>query len=240
MPDEIEGVIELLAEKEVYNIGMRTYYKGKINNTIVVVVFSRWGKVAAATTVTTLINTFNISELIFTGVAGAIDNSLNIGDVVIGKKFFQHDMDARPLMLEFEIPLLGKTYFESETENNEQIQKTIATAIEHKSKDIVSAQELKKFNITGPKVHIGDIASGDHFFSSKQAKENLAEKLPSVVCVEMEGAAVAQVCYEYNIAYTIIRTISDSSDENSSIDFPAFVSMVASKYSKAIIKSLIQ
>ena len=75
-------------------------------------VFSRWGKVAAATTTTQLINDFEIDEIIFTGVAGSIQNHINIGDIVIGKNLYQHDMDASPLLEPFEIPLLQKKYFE--------------------------------------------------------------------------------------------------------------------------------
>lgn len=116
MPQEIDGVIKLLENPKEITLGMRSYTSGTINNIDVVVVFSRWGKVAAAATVSTLIHVFNVTEVIFTGVAGAIDPTLNIGDIVIAKRLYQHDMDARPLMQQFEIPLLGKTFFECDTE----------------------------------------------------------------------------------------------------------------------------
>jgi adenosylhomocysteine nucleosidase len=76
------------------------------------VVFSRSGKVAAATTAATLIHEFEITEMLFTEVAGAIHSTLKIGDVVLGNRFIQHDMDARPLMKQYEIPLLSQIYFE--------------------------------------------------------------------------------------------------------------------------------
>src|SRR5690349_9837535 len=114
MPEEIESALTLVKDQQKREIGTRTYYTGKINNVPVVVVFSRWGKVAAATTVSTLILEFKITELIFTGVAGAIHEDLRIGDVVVANRLIQHDMDARPLVSRFEIPLLGKTYFESQ------------------------------------------------------------------------------------------------------------------------------
>src|SRR6187402_1354471 len=109
MPEEIDGIVSLLKDKSEVIKGMRTYYSGTINDVEVVVVFSRWGKVASATTVTHLIIEFGITQLFFTGVAGAIHPSLNIGDIVIASSLIQHDLDARPIMDRFEIPLLGKT-----------------------------------------------------------------------------------------------------------------------------------
>ncbi len=94
-------------------MGMRTYTIGELAGVTTVVVFSRWGKVAAAITVSTLILEFKVTELLFTGVAGAIDHRLQIGDIVLGKRLIQHDMDARPLMAQFEIPLLGKTFLKA-------------------------------------------------------------------------------------------------------------------------------
>jgi len=105
MPEEINGVIALLSNCKTYSIGKRTYFSGQINGIDTVVVFSRWGKVAAATTVTTLIQEFKITDLLFTGVAGAISSDLKIGDIVLGSRFVQHDMDARPLMEQYEIRL---------------------------------------------------------------------------------------------------------------------------------------
>src|SRR6478736_9802342 len=95
MPEEIDGVVALLSNRKELTAGRRTYYSGQINSVDTVVVFSRGGKVAAATTVSTLIHEFKITELLFTGVAGAIHSDLKIGDIVLGKRLIQHDMDAR-------------------------------------------------------------------------------------------------------------------------------------------------
>ena len=239
MPEEIDGVVALLTNCVSATMGKRTYYSGQINGIETVVVFSRWGKVAAATTATTLIHEFKITELLFTGVAGAIHSDLKIGDIVLGNRLIQHDMDARPLMKQFEIPLLGKTYFESDVSHLALAQKAIATLIENKSLHAVIANEdLMKFSISQPQLVIGEIASGDQFFSSKEQKENLSAQLPNVLCVEMEGAAVAQVCYEYEIPFSIIRTISDVADDQSHIDFPSFIKKISSKYAAEIIKNI--
>ena len=114
MKEEIQAILEQLDLKTKVEKGMRTYYHGKLFNHHVILVFSRWGKVASATTVTQLINDFKVDEILFTGVAGGIENKIRIGDIVIGKGLYQHDMDASPLMPKFEIPLLGKSTFYTE------------------------------------------------------------------------------------------------------------------------------
>ncbi len=239
MPEEIEGVVTLLNNPVTKVIGMRRYTSGTINGIKTIVVFSRWGKVAAATTVATLINEYNITELIFTGVAGAISPDLKIGDIVIAQKLIQHDMDARPLMQQFEVPLLGKTYFESKKEDLSTAKIAINNIIESRELyNVIDAAVLSQFNIDNPTLHIGDIASGDKFFATTRDKQQLTDALPSILCVEMEGAAVAQVCYEYNIPFTVIRTISDTADDKSSIDFPEFIKSISSKYSMCIIEHL--
>ena len=239
MPQEIEAVVQLLDDKQELVLGKRTYYSGKINGIKTVVVFSRWGKVAAAATVSCLILEFNISELIFTGVAGAINTELKIGDIVIAKRLIQHDMDARPLMPQFEIPLLNKTFFEVRQEKINAATIAVNHLIDNDHLSAaINPKTLKKFGIGSPKLFIGDIASGDKFFSMKSDKESLIASIPSIKCVEMEGAAVAQVCYEYDIPFTIIRTISDTADEQSAIDFPLFVKDISSKYSAEIIKNI--
>ena len=123
MQEEIQTLLENLQNKTTITKGMRTYHKGLLFNKPVVLVFSRWGKVAAATTTTQLINDFEIDEIIFTGVAGSIQNHINIGDIVIGKNLYQHDMDASPLLEPFEIPLLQKKYFEITISKRKLLQK---------------------------------------------------------------------------------------------------------------------
>ena len=108
MREEIETLIQEIEVSEKVIKGMRSYYKGKLWGKEVVLVFSRWGKVASATTATHLITDFNVDEILFTGVAGAVNDALEIGDVVIGDALYQHDMDASPLLEPFEVPLLGK------------------------------------------------------------------------------------------------------------------------------------
>lgn len=233
-PKEVEGIIALMESVQTTVIGQREYHKGQINGQDVVVVYSRCGKVAAATTVTTLILAFDISELIFTGVAGALDAALQIGDLVISDNLVQHDVDVRPFRPQFEIPILGITDFK--TDKNLQ-QRAIKAA-----QDVIDspAEAITTWGITEPKIVVGDIASGDQFISSQESKQAIKQHLPKVQCAEMEGAAVAQVCFEYDIPFVIIRTISDTADEGAGVDFPKFLDQVASRYSADIIHQIMK
>lgn len=241
MPEEIEGIKALLANTDSAIIGKRRYVSGTLNGVKAVLVFSRWGKVAASATAATLINVFNVTELIFTGVAGAVHTNVAIGDIVIGKRLIQHDIDARPIMQRFEIPLLGKTYIDTDANSISLALSTITTLLESNVLyQNVGEKTLSEFGISKPSVHVGDIASGDKFFATNADKQNLTEGLPETFCVEMEGAAVAQVCYEYSIPFTVIRVISDAADDASPIDFPVFIENVSSKYIACIVKELIK
>jgi len=97
---------------------------------------------------------------------------------------------------------------------------------------------LARFSIFKPSVHVGLIASGDQFISAPNIHENLnlIQKNNKTLAVEMEGAAVAQVCEEHDIPYMIVRVISDKADHSAAIDFQSFVSEIASKYSSSIVK----
>jgi adenosylhomocysteine nucleosidase len=241
MPEEINGIVSLLKDKQKIEKGMRTYYVGTINDIEVVVVFSRWGKVASATTVTHLIVEFGITQLYFTGVAGSVSQDLAVGDIVVASSLVQHDMDARPIMKQFEIPLLGKIelYPPKELLDN-SFCKIKKLESDKELLQLISLEQQKMFSISNPKVFLGKIASGDKFFANSNEKESLLEVLPDVLCVEMEGAAVAQVCFEYEIPFVIIRTISDAANESSHIDFKEFVGQVASKFGVAIIQVLLK
>ena len=125
MPEELDKIIAAIVDKTIVEKGSRLYYCGQLIGQDVVAVFSRWGKVAAATTVANLILDFKVDRIVFTGVAGAIAPDLNIGDIVIAQRLFQHDMDARPLMRRFEIPLTGKTSYEIPLQNIEILSQAV-------------------------------------------------------------------------------------------------------------------
>ena len=234
MQEEIQALLNELKNVETSEKGMRTYYTGTLFNTNVVLVFSRWGKVASAATTTQLINDFNVDEIIFTGVAGAIHKNLNIGDVVIGKNLYQHDLNASPFYKKFEIPILKKEFLE--TKNATKLLDATTKFINNYNA-YINNEDATVFNITVPKIVFGDIASGDKFIKSLKKIKKLNKALPTAICVEMEGAAVAQICYEYNVPFSIIRIISDKANDNATIDFSRFANSIASYYALGILKN---
>ncbi len=239
IPQEIDGILAVLKDKKEIVIGNRKYYEGFLNKQKVVVVYSRIGKVAAATTATALLLHFSVSEVIFIGVAGGIASHIEVGDVVVASNLIQYDMDVSPLRPKYEIPLLGKTYFDTCTKRSEELMSYIVDFLSPDNlNNTIATEELNRFQITQPKVYLGTIASGDQFFSTEEQKNNLQKALPEVLCVEMEGAAVAQVCYEFRTPCTVIRTISDKANHEASFSFESFVENVSQVYGQQIIHRL--
>ncbi len=236
MREEIQALLDNLENVNTTTKGMRTYYQGTLFGKQVVLVFSRWGKVASATTATQLINDFPLEEVIFTGVAGSIKHDLNIGDIVIGKHLFQHDIDASPFYEKFTIPILDQKSFETNEQNSLKLLEASQEFIKN-YRAIIAADEATEFKITHPKVIVGNIASGDQFINTFANVQRLNTSLPNVDCVEMEGAAVAQVCFEYDIPYSIMRVISDNAHDNAHIEFQKFANSIATKYALAIFKT---
>jgi adenosylhomocysteine nucleosidase len=241
MHEELNRIVALLENVSEDAVGQKRVYKGMLNQQNVVVVFSGWGKVAAATTSTMLVERYAITQLVFTGVAGGIPAHLNIGDIVIGSSFVQHDMDCAGVLgiKRFEIPLLSLTEIPSTILMQKAAEQA---AFQYLSDDIdcdVVKAELAQLNITQPAVHTGLIASGDQFISSAEKQQELLYELPGLLAVEMEGAAVAQVAHEYDLPFIVIRIISDKANDDSMIDFPRFIEQVASHFTAGIIKRLI-
>lgn len=239
MTEEIAGLVEAMGpRREQVEVGRRTYHAGELFGQDVVVVFSRWGKVAAATTATELLARHGVRRMIFTGVAGAASPELRVGDVVVGSTLFQHDMDGSPLFARHEIPLLGVSGIETDLADRREAVRAAERFLAQRREWIPDAVAAE-FGIAGSKVVEGEIASGDKFFADKAELDALRGRLPGVSCVEMEGAAVAQVCHEYGVPLTVIRTISDAADEGAPVDFSRFARLIASRYSLGIVRSLL-
>ena len=237
MHEENESIVNTMHLDSESTIGGRTYFTGQLCDRDVVVVFSHWGKVAASITATTLITKFAVDEVIFTGVAGAIDDKLTIGDIVIGKNLFQHDMDASPIIERHEIPLLGRAAISTCPAIQDKLLVATEHYLEQGFRQTISETARSNFKIEQPSAIIANIASGDQFISESTLAEDILRRLPDVACVEMEGAAVAQVCEAFNVPFGLVRTISDGANEKSDIDFPDFISNIAKAYSLGIVES---
>ncbi len=230
MPEEVRDIIASLEQSSTIECGSRTYYQGKLEGQSVVVVLSRIGKVAAASTATTLIDRFKATTLFFTGVAGGIAPHLKQGDVVLAARTMQCDVDASAVMgfKRFEIPLLNRIYFEL----CEQLRAKARTAIS----SFIQSDPLHQ----GAALHEGLIASCDQFVMDATHKESLATAIPDLLAVEMEGGAVSQVCYEWGVPLLLIRSISDTTDSNSVGDFGEFVATLAAPLSAGVVRSILR
>jgi adenosylhomocysteine nucleosidase len=239
MPQEIDRIEMDFEAERIEQIAGRAYHIGRFAGAECVLVFSRWGKVAAASTATVLIERFAVDLVIFTGVAGAVSPALNVGDIIIADRLLQHDFDvssvgknATEMFAKFEIPLLGISYFPVDSS---LVELADCAAKEYLASAPPETVLLKSYQ----KVYIGTIASGDQFIAHPNRLEELRSAIPDLLCVEMEGAAVAQVCYEYGIPYLVIRTISDKADHSAAVDFITFIQDVAQHYSHGIVQRLI-
>jgi adenosylhomocysteine nucleosidase len=240
MPEEIEVLVGMLSGAAVEEHGRRRYYRGSLHGQEVVATFSRWGKVAAAATVTQLIASFAVSRVVFSGVAGAVQPRLSIGDVVVGTTLIQHDLDASPIFPRYEVPLLGKAVLNADAQLSAQLTAAAEAFVAHDLPAALAEHTLLLFRGRVPKVVSGLIASGDKFFASSAEIAALRERLPSVLCVEMEGAAVAQVCEEYGVPFAVVRTVSDAGDEASVADFPRFLREIGGQYSAGILRRFLE
>ena len=230
LQEEQTGLIAQMHGAKTVTRGMRDYISGNLWGIDCVCVLSRLGKVASAATAATLIERFDVASIIFTGVAGSADPEVRIGDIVIAENLVQHDMDTRPLFPRFEIPLTGLSTFSSDRSLSNHLAKAARQFLENELKQAISIAQQQVFHLHRPRVHRGLIASGDEFVGSSERLQELRTHFPDLLAVEMEGAAVAQVCFEFGIPFSVIRTISDCADAQSAIDFLAFIREIASVY----------
>lgn len=217
-------------------IGMRDYHTGEIYGQPCVIVLARIGKVAAAATTVTLIREFGVSEIIFTGLAGSAAAEVNIGDLVIADRLVQHDLDARPLFPQHEVPLLGMAAFPAAGALSAELCDATRRFLSDDLPVAVKPEILTEFGIAAPRLHVGMIASGDQFIADPSHAQRIRAALPAAIAVEMEGAAVAQICHEYDIPFAVVRTISDRADNSAHVDFGKFLATVASHYSNGILR----
>jgi adenosylhomocysteine nucleosidase len=233
LEDEIAEILLGVRVVQCVELGARKFWMATHHGVQVVVVLSGIGKVAAAVTTTCLIKHFDVSHIIFTGVAGAMSSSVNIGDVVVGTSFLQHDMDASPLFPRYVVPGYEGAYFAPNQSATAMLKRACSAALAHICEDLSFCQ---KFKLLDPKVMSGLILSGDQFVSSSTTKSQLLQAHPDALAVEMEGAAVAQVCTDFDMSFSVVRTISDAANDDAEHDFSNFLSLVASRYSATIMQ----
>lgn len=239
MREELAAVLALLPDARATVVAGREFWQARWQGHQVVVVQARIGKVAATTTATVLLERFGVHSILFTGVAGGLGQGVKVGDLVIGSHFVQHDMDASPLFPRFELPLYGCSALLADarlvTALGSACAAVLADPVRH-----VGAQATALFQLQRAKIHQGLILSGDRFVSTTAESLALQLALPTALAVEMEGAAVAQVCHDYGVPFAAVRSISDRADEAAHGDFALFKQVVASRYSAAVISEALE
>lgn len=215
MNEEVEAIKKIMTDISMSKIYELLFIIGRINEKEVVLVKCGVGKVNAARTTQILLNNYDIEYVINVGTAGSLNESIDIGDVVIGEKLLQHDFDVTAGGREKGyITDVGK-YFYSNKSLVEKAKKTIETMNENFS------------------AYIGTIATGDIFVQDIKVKDGIKAEF-NADCAEMEGAAIAQVCMLDNIPFIVIRSISDKPNGNNAIDFEKYLELACERYTKFI------
>ena len=216
MQEELEEILKIIEEtnkKEIYDI---TYIEGKVGENNIIITLSGIGKVNAARTTQILIDKLNVECIINVGSAGALNPILNIGDIVIGNKLIQHDFDITAFNHKKGYITGVGDYLECNEDLVKQFEK-ITNNIENKEYKTIT----------------GIIASGDIFCTEINMKNKIYSKF-NAECVEMEGAAIAQVAYLCNIPFIVIRSIPDSPNGNNAIVFDEFVKLASARCAKIL------
>ena len=239
MHEELAAVLARMPDEHKSVVAGREFWVGHWHGHEVVAVLSRIGKVAAATTTAVLIERFGVSRMVFTGVAGGLAEQVRVGDVVVANQFVQHDMDASPLFPRHEVPLTGVTHFPADPVLRDALLAAAPLAIQDLVQTLPREQWLH-IDFEQACVHQGLVVSGDRFVSQSAESIELQQRLPNALAVEMECAAMAQVCHDFGVPMAALRIISDRADDAAHVDFPQFIRRIASNYSAAVLDRLLR
>lgn len=239
MAEELGRLLHGLQQPRRQCLAGREFWLGHLAGQPVVLVLSRIGKVAAATTATLLAQQFGVGAIVFTGVAGGLGAGVRVGDVVVADALLQHDMDASPIFPRFEVPLYGRDRFPADAALAAALmraaQAALAGPLHPVSLALMHEEAAAGLPTQPPQVHRGLVISGDRFVSSRAEGLALRQSCPDALAVEMEGAALAQVCADFALPFAVIRTISDRADDAAHLDFGRFIETTASRFTQAIV-----
>lgn len=212
----LKGDMQNLSTEKIAHVEI---YKGQLYGQEVVLMQSGIGKVNATICTTLMIQHFKPKMIINTGSAGGLGQDLEVGDIVVSKSVMHHDVDATAFGYELgQVPMMPVKYEADET--------LIALA----------TQAIKNNNLNAK---LGLIVSGDSFIGTQTQKETIISNLNDVLSVEMEAAAVAQTCYQFNVPFIITRAISDLANGDAGVTFEEFLKVACVSSSK-IVKSLLE
>ncbi|RHW33106.1 5'-methylthioadenosine/S-adenosylhomocysteine nucleosidase [Oceanobacillus profundus] len=221
MDEEVALLLDQMTEKQEQTVANCLFVQGKLQDKSVVLLKSGIGKVNAAMATTIMHERFAPTHVINTGSAGGFASNLEVGDIVISTEVVHHDVDVTAFNYSYgQVPGLPPMYEADKT----LVEKAVAAV---KNMDINCEQ--------------GIIATGDSFMEDPERVAFVHEKFPTMLASEMEAAAVAQVCHQYNKPFVIIRALSDIAGKKSSISFDQFLETAAKNAAQliiAVVKSL--
>ncbi|MDZ5253623.1 5'-methylthioadenosine/adenosylhomocysteine nucleosidase [Clostridium sp. LIBA-8841] len=190
--EEIMPFIENISAKKTSTFAMLNFYSGNFKGVDVVSLYCGVCKVNAAIAAQLLIDKFNVTHIIVTGVAGGIDKRLNIGDTVISIEVAYHDVEEG-ILTEYH-PWMRSVYFKGDKSLLEICKK------------------LLDENTFAQKIYFGKIVTGETFINNDIREEIIHNFNP--ICVDMETGSIAHVCYVNKIPFLAIRSITDTENES--------------------------
>lgn len=215
MPEEIAPILEKLDSYETIEFAKNKYYTATYKGVELVIAYSKIGKVFSTLTATTMIEHFGAEKLLFSGVAGAVNPALKVGDLVVATKLSQHDLDISIFGHPYGFVPEGAVYVEAD--------KDLITL----SKDVASDM--------GKEILEGVIATGDQFVANEERKNWIGSTFKADA-LEMEGGSVAVVCDALDVPFFILRSISDAADMDASFSFEEFLETSAIESAEFVMK----
>lgn len=238
MPQEFERISRSFEQCRVDSVGPRSFLHCVHEALELVLVISKIGKVSAAATTTLLIDRFGVDAVVMTGVAGGVGRGVGVGDLVLADSLMQHDFDLKGVLglSRFVIPSLGVDRIAS----CERLSAIARLAAQVAVCDANYRSAVEELSAREPQLHVGVVGSGDQFVSDAAHRAELVASIPELLAVEMEGAAVGQVCAEHGVPFVVARVISDTAFGDAPVDFNVFIERAAAVVSEVFIREFVE
>jgi adenosylhomocysteine nucleosidase len=237
LPEELNEVIQRSAGL-VDRKGGREFWPGQWHGQNFVAALSGVGKVAAASTAALMIERHGVDVMLFTGVAGGVGPGVAVADAVVATHYLQHDMDSSPLFPRHVVPSSGLSRYPTDVQWSQRLAHAAQQAL--KNLQVQWPSGWFSHDLRRNQVHQGLIISGDRFVSTTAECQALQTELPEALAVEMEGAAVAQVCLDHGVPFAAVRLISDRADDSAHPDFLRLVQDLAAPFSAHLMNHLLK
>ena len=220
MEPEVAHLIETMSNPVHSKVAGIEFVEGQLSGQDVVVTRSGIGKVAASIATTLVINNFKVDAVVNTGSAGGFVDSLNIGDIVISSEVRHHDVDVTAFGYEIGQMASQPAAFIPDTK-------------------LVEAAKAAISSLGEAQVIEGLIATGDSFICDPERTKVMLNNFPTMAACEMEAAAIAQVCHQFEVPFVVIRSLSDNANDDSAVDFDSYI-VKAGHYSALMVIALLK